>query len=145
MLELPLKNLAMTIYPIAAADTYALRHAVLWPAKPAAYVQLPDDAAGQHFGAFVDGELVSVISLFSDGAAARFRKFATAPAYQGRGIGSQLLAYTIAAARATGAASLWCDARQGALAFYQRFGLQPEGAAFYKDGIPYRRLRLSLD
>ncbi|MDJ0366931.1 hypothetical protein QMK33_17410 [Hymenobacter sp. H14-R3] len=70
------------IQPVAASGTYALRHAVLWPAKPLAYVQPPDDAAGQHFGAFVAGALVAVISLFvgPDGVA-RFRKFATDPAW----------------------------------------------------------------
>lgn len=137
-------DLPLTIRPIAPAATYALRHAVLWPDKPATHVQLPDDDAGQHFGAFASEEVVSVISLFIDGSEARFRKFATAPAYQRRGIGGQLLAYTIEAARAAGATSLWCDARQTALAFYQRFGLQPEGATFYKGDIPYLRLRRPL-
>lgn len=135
----------VTIQSIEAAATYALRHAVLWPDQPAAYVQLPDDATGQHFGAFMEGELVSVISLFVDGAGeARFRKFATAPAWQGQGIGSALLAHTIAAVAAAGATTLWCDARQSALGFYQRFGMQPEGAVFYKGDIPYQRLRRAL-
>lgn len=135
---------AVAIHPIEAAATYALRHAVLWPEQPPAYVQLPDDAAGQHFGAFVGDELVSVISLFVAGEEARFRKFATAPAWQGRGIGGQLLACTIAAATASGATSLWCDARASALGFYQRFGLQPEGPPFAKGDIPYQRLRRPL-
>jgi len=134
----------LAIRPIEAAATYALRHAVLWPDQPAAYVHLPDDAAGQHFGAFVGNELVSVISLFISGEEARFRKFATAPAWQGRGIGGQLLAHTIAAATARGATSLWCDARASALAFYQRFGLGPEGPPFAKGAIPYQRLRRPL-
>lgn len=135
---------ASTIRPLAAIATYALRHAVLWPDQPAAYVHLPDDAAGRHFGAFVGEELVSVISLFTDGDEARFRKFATAPAWQGRGIGGQLLAHTLAAATASGATSIWCDARTSALAFYQRFGLGPAGPPFYKGAIPYQRLRRLL-
>ena len=134
----------MTILPIAPEATYALRHTVLWPDQPPAYVQLPEDAAGQHFGAFEGEELVSVISLFVDGEEARFRKFATTPARQGQGIGSALLAHTIAAARAAGATSIWCDARASALPFYQRFGMQPEGPAFYKGDIPYQRLRRPL-
>lgn len=134
----------LTIRPIAAADTYALRHAVLWPDKPASYVALPEDDAGYHFGAFIGAELVSVISLFVSGTEARFRKFATSFAFQNQGIGSQLLAHTLAAATAAGACSIWCDARQTALAFYQRFGLQPEGAIFYKGDIAYLRLRRPL-
>lgn len=136
----------MTICPIAPAQAYPLRHAVLWPDQPLAYVQLSDDDAGQHFGAFEAEELVAVISLFvgPDGTA-RFRKFATAPAWQGRGLGSALLRHTIAAAVAQGARTLWCDARQNTLAFYARFGLQPEGEVFYKGPIAYVRLRLILN
>ena len=139
-------NLIFSIQPIAPAATYALRHAVLWPEKPLAYVQLPDDAAGQHFGAFVGGALVAVISLFvgADGVA-RFRKFATDPAWQGRGLGTALLRHVRAAARAQGARTLWCDARQSALPFYQRLGLVAEGAVFYKGDVPYLRLSCRLD
>ncbi|MGI4863453.1 MAG: GNAT family N-acetyltransferase [Janthinobacterium lividum] len=135
----------MTIRPITPAQTYALRHAVLWPDKPLDYVKLPDDDAGQHLGAFEGENLVSIISLFvgPDGTA-RFRKFATGPAWQGRGIGSALLAHTIAAAKAQGAHALWCDARHNTLAFYERFGLQPEGDIFYKGPIAYVRLQRAL-
>ncbi|AMR25701.1 GNAT family acetyltransferase [Hymenobacter psoromatis] len=135
----------VVIQPIAAVQTYALRHAVLWPDKPPAYVRLPDDDAGQHFGAFVAGELRAVISLFVTPAGeARFRKFATDPAWQGRGLGTALLRHTRQAARARGATALWCDARQNALPFYQRFGLVPEGDVFYKGDIAYLRLRCAL-
>jgi GNAT superfamily N-acetyltransferase len=135
----------LLIQPIDAAQTHALRHAVLWPEKPLAYVQLPDDAAGQHFGAFAEGALVAVISLFvgADGVA-RFRKFATAPAWQGRGVGTALLHHVIAQARAQGASQLWCDARQNTLPFYQRFGLAAEGDVFYKGEVPYMRLSRAL-
>ena len=109
-------------------------------------MQLPDDAAGRHFGAFVGGALVVVISLFvGTGGVARFRKFATDPAWQGRGLGTSLLRHVLAAARAQGARTLWCDARQHALPFYQRFGLVAEGAVFYKGDVPYLRLSCSLN
>jgi GNAT superfamily N-acetyltransferase len=135
----------MIIQPITAAQTYALRHAVLWPNKPLGYIKLPDDHLGQHFGAFEGEELVSVISLFIDADdVARFRKFATAAAWQGRGIGSALLQYAIEAATAKGAHSLWCDARYNTLTFYGRFGLRPEGDIFYKGPIAYVRLRRYL-
>ncbi|QKG55919.1 GNAT family N-acetyltransferase [Hymenobacter sp. BRD128] len=139
------KQLGVIIQPIKPAQTYALRHTVLWPDKPLAYVQLPEDAAGQHFGAFVEGELVAVISLFvaPDGEA-RFRKFATDPAWQGRGVGTALLRRVIEVARQQGARALWCDARQNTLPFYQRFGLAPEGEVFYKGTIPYLRLSMAL-
>ncbi|KAI1480509.1 hypothetical protein F4774DRAFT_378735 [Daldinia eschscholtzii] len=170
----------ISIRPISAEETYALRQAVLWPNKPLSYVQLPDDLVGQHFGAFVsnnhddndngnrndnrdgsdgsDGsnsssngkqqnseELVSIISLFDDGSgAARFRKFATAQLWQGKGVGSALLSYTIEAAARNGATSIWCDARQSALGFYQRFGMSGEGEVFFKGEVPYLRMSRAL-
>ncbi|WP_223649967.1 GNAT family N-acetyltransferase [Hymenobacter psoromatis] len=136
---------AIIIQPLEAAQTYALRHAVLWPDKLPAYVHLPDDDAGQHFGAVVGGQLRAVISLFigPDGTA-RFRKFATEPLWQGRGLGTALLRHVLAVARAQGAHTLWCDARHNTLPFYQRFGLLPAGEIFYKGDIPYQRLSCGL-
>jgi GNAT superfamily N-acetyltransferase len=138
-------ELSIEIRPIEPAQTYALRHAVLWPDKPLAYVQLPDDAAGRHYGALAAGALVAVISLFAEAnGAARFRKFATDPAWQGRGVGTALLHHVITQARAQGASHLWCDARHHTLPFYQRFGLAPEGDVFYKGAVPYVRLSRPL-
>ncbi|KAI1801307.1 GCN5-like N-acetyltransferase [Daldinia bambusicola] len=163
------KQPLISIRPISAEDTYALRQAVLWPNKPLSYVQLPDDLDGQHFGAFVSNNnddndeehnknsssrdskqnpeesLVSIISLFDDGSgAARFRKFATAQLWQGKGVGSALLSYTIEAAARNGATSIWCDARQSALGFYQRFGMSGEGEVFFKGEVPYLRMSRAL-
>lgn len=140
----------LTLKPIAAEDTLALRHSVLWPDKPFDYVRLPDDEDGFHLGGFVDGELVSVISLFvTEGdettpRMARFRKFATAPAHQGRGIGTQLLNHVIEQARHRGATHIWCDARLTAAGFYERFGMRAEGDVFHKGPIPYSRFGMPL-
>ncbi|KAI1766923.1 GCN5-like N-acetyltransferase [Hypoxylon sp. FL1150] len=141
----------VTVRPISPEETYALRHAVLWPDKPISYVQLPEDLHGQHFGAFTNSdnesnpELVSIISLFvDDSGEARFRKFATAPKWQGIGIGSVLLKYTIEAAVELGATRIWCDARETALGFYQRFGMSGEGAVFFKSEVPYLRMSKPL-
>ena len=169
------KRPAVTIRTIPASATHALRHAVLWPHKPPSYVQLPEDEAGLHFGAFVsaspspstsnsseanpeDLELVSIISLFittssspGDSAdapqqqsVARFRKFATAPAWQGRGVGTALLRHAIGAAAQAGAHRIWCDAREAALPFYERFGLRAEGEVFFKGDVPYLRMTMAL-
>ncbi|WP_341537765.1 GNAT family N-acetyltransferase [Hymenobacter edaphi] len=134
----------MEIRPIPAATTYDLRHRVLWPDRPPAYVELPEDAAGWHFGAFEDGKLVSVVSLFVDGEVARFRKFATEPAWQGRGIGSALLRYLMQAAAERGARRLWCDARQSTAGFYRKFGFGVDGEAFYKGPVSYVRMSCAL-
>jgi GNAT superfamily N-acetyltransferase len=135
----------LLIRAIAAEDTYPLRQAVLWPDKPLDFVKVADDADGQHFGAFRQTELVAVISLFGPGHDApggltRFRKFATHPDYQRQGIGSALLTHVFAEAIRLGASGIWCDARLDAAPLYQRFGMEPEGAVFYKGPIPYSRM-----
>ncbi|KAH8196814.1 hypothetical protein TruAng_009017 [Truncatella angustata] len=108
------------------------------------YVKLPDDETGQHFGAYVDSRLVSVISVFFDAGDARFRKFATDTTWQGKGIGTALLRCTIEEAKKAGARTIWCDARSSALPFYQRFGMEAEGEIFHKGGQPYLVMRRTL-
>ncbi|GAA4414087.1 GNAT family N-acetyltransferase [Nibrella viscosa] len=129
---------------IPAEATYPLRHQVLWPDKPLDYVKIEEDAAGFHYGAFIGPELVAVISLFVNEGVARFRKFATHPDYQRQGIGTQLLNRVIDEARAQGAHTLWCDARQETAAFYRKFGMAVEGDVFYKGAIPYNKMVLTL-
>jgi GNAT superfamily N-acetyltransferase len=134
----------MEIREISTEDTYALRHAVLWPDRPLEYVKLEQDETGRHFGAFVEDRLVSVISLFFEEDDAHFRKFATDSLCQGKGIGSALLSHAIEAAKKAGARTIWCDARSSALSFYQRFGMEAEGDVFFKGGLPYLVMRRIL-
>ena len=132
------------IQQISPEETYDLRHSVLWPNKPRNYVKVENDAEGYHYGAFENGELVAVISLFVSGNIGRFRKFATRPDCQGQGIGTTLLNHTLTEAHRLGATSLWCDARLSAASFYQRFGMQAEGDVFYKGDIPYSKYSVML-
>jgi GNAT superfamily N-acetyltransferase len=134
----------LLIQSIAPEATYGLRHQVLWPDQPLAYVMMAEDVEGHHFGAFRHGELVAVISLFVTGPEARFRKFATRPDCQRQGIGSRLLRHVFAEARRLGASHIWCDARQDSAAFYARFGLRPEGELFYKGPVGYVRMACAL-
>ncbi|OIN59204.1 GNAT family N-acetyltransferase [Arsenicibacter rosenii] len=132
------------IREISAAETYALRQAVLWPDQPIDFVKVPDDESGLHYGAFLDERLVAVISLFRQNGEARFRKFATRPDLQGKGIGTALLNHVLAESRRLGARLIWCDARLSAAGFYRRFGMQPEGEVFCKGPIPYSKYVLDL-
>jgi GNAT superfamily N-acetyltransferase len=129
------------IRSITSEQTYPLRHQVLWPDKPLEFVKVPEDESGFHFGYFVDDELISVISLFiNEHKVARFRKFATHPTFQRKGIGSQLLQHVFEKATESEATQIWCDARLDAKLFYERFGMNREGAHFYKAEIPYVKM-----
>ncbi|MGL5446292.1 MAG: GNAT family N-acetyltransferase [Rhabdaerophilum sp.] len=135
---------SIDIRSVSAAETLPIRQAGLRPGEPIETVIVPNDAAGLHLGAFMGSELVSVASLFMNDGKAQFRKFATIPAYQGRGIGAQLLARMIGEARKTGASEFWCNARVDALTIYQRAGLQPVGEPYTKEGRLYQRMILPL-
>lgn len=129
------------IRSITSEQTYPLRHQVLWPDKPLEFVKVPEDESGFHFGYFVDGEPVSVISLFiNEQKVARFRKFATHPDFQRKGIGRQLLQHVFEKAIKSEATQIWCDARLDAKLFYERFGMKQEGEGFYKGEIPYVKM-----
>lgn len=136
--------LPITIRAIQPEDTYALRHSVLWPDKPLEYVKIEEDNAGLHFGAFYDNQLLGVISLFVQGEAARFRKFAVDPSYQRQGIGSALLTHVMQEAQQRGAQIIGCDARLEATGIYYKFGMTQAGAEFYKGPIAYVRMQKVL-
>ena len=130
----------MNIEQIQWPETIEIRHLVLWPDKPPEFCQVEGDNAARHFGVKIGGELVSVASIFTEGSAARLRKFATLPAFQGQGIGTALLEHMIALLKGENVRYFWCDARESSLALYQRFGMRPEGERFYKGDNPYFRM-----
>jgi len=55
---------------------------------------------------------------------------ATAPEWRRRGVGSALLAAVIDHVATNGGGLLWCNARLGALGFYERAGFQARGDAW---------------
>lgn len=134
----------MHIQRISWQDTIAIRHRVLWPGESPAFCRVEGDETAWHFGVFLNGELVSVASVFPEGSSARLRKFATLATYQGRGIGSALLAHVLSVVQEAGLTYFWCDARESASGFYQKFGLRTEGGVFYKGEIPYFKMGVTL-
>lgn len=125
-------------------ETMSIRHCVLWPEKPAHFCQLPDDEKGLHFGVKIKGELVCVASLFWVDNSIRLRKFATLPEHQGKGIGSELLRFMIKEMQKQGAAVFFCDARTTAASFYNQFGLTISSDTFYKSGVSYYKMSVTL-
>ncbi len=143
------------IRAIAAAETIAVRWPVLRPgfARETAIFG-DDDAPGTlHFGAFDDGKLTGVASIYLAPFPAQpeiaptfqLRGMATLPEVRGAGFGKSLLDACVAAAREKGAALIWCNARTSAADFYAKNGWRITGDEFDIPTVgPHFRMCLDL-
>ena len=129
--------MAFEIRPILAAQTWPIRHLVMWPDEPMAYIQIPNDHEGKHYGLFVEQQLVSIISLFTDSRSVQFRKFATLINFQGKGYGSALFQYVFEIVKKEGSDKVWCNARISKTGFYRKFGMMETNRHFRKGGLDY--------
>lgn len=134
----------LNIQLITADEALPVRHKVLWPDKPLSFCRVADDEDGIHYGAYVNNELVSVASVYVSHRQARLRKFATYSCHQGKGIGSSVLNHIIADLHNKNIAYFWCDARETAIAFYRRFGMEVESERFYKSNVAYVKMSLAF-
>ena len=140
---------SVTINRVAPEATVGVREAVLWPGRPD-MCRLAEDEQGLHLAATtVNEDVVGVVSLFVDGAEARFRKFAVLEAHRGAGVGSRLLQAAEAEAYRLGAKTIECDARaETAAPYYEKRGYAAAGPPFAKyEGSEqlYATMRKPLD
>ncbi|MCW2973921.1 MAG: family N-acetyltransferase [Thermoleophilia bacterium] len=144
-----------TCRAITRDETVPLRHAVLRPNAPVDDVYFPSDEVDGtfHAGAFLDGELVAVGTISPEprgadapggaaptleddqGCAWRVRGMATADWARSRGAGACVLELCTEQARASGARIAWCNARIGAVRFYEREGWSRVSEEFDLTGI----------
>ncbi|WP_375753668.1 GNAT family N-acetyltransferase [Vibrio sp. HN007] len=134
----------MKIRKISLEEALPVRHKVLWPNKPIEYCIVEGDDTGLHIGVELDGAIVSVASIYVSDGVARLRKFATYPDYQGKGLGTSLIKFALDNLKSQNVDYFWCDARESAIGFYQRFGMTVSGERFYKGDVPYFKMGLSL-
>jgi GNAT superfamily N-acetyltransferase len=143
------------IRAISAAEVLQLRHTLLRPDLPADKLVYPgdlDDDAG-HYGAFVDGTLVGIASVYEMGESFerepgiwRLRGMAVEEHLRGRGLGARLVLATFDHARRHGGTLYWCQARTVARGFYERLGLEAVGDEFIVPNVgPHYIMRIRLD
>lgn len=129
---------------VSAAQTRPVRRAVLRPHQPPEASLYPhDEAAGAfHVGAFAQGALVGVASVYHERAphrperdAWRLRGMATLPEARGKGLGGRLLQACIAHVASQHGDLLWCNARTTASGFYLRHGFRQVGDTFDLPGL----------
>ncbi len=140
---------------ISAAETIPVRWPVLRPGFPRETAIFDgDEAPGTlHFGAFDDGHLAGVASIYvapfpvqpDVSPTFQLRGMATLPEVRGAGFGKALLETCVAAARGNGATIIWCNARTGASDFYAKNGWRIVGDEFDIPTVgPHFRMCLAL-
>jgi GNAT superfamily N-acetyltransferase len=127
----------VSIEQVRPEVTWRLRRDVLYPQREIPEMAMPEDGDGFHFAAFTENKLVGVISLFQHGDDFQFRKFAVETGFQGKGIGTALLACIEEFTITNKGQRLWCNARTIATEFYQKNGFMIDSEAFRKNEIEY--------
>jgi hypothetical protein len=129
---------------ISAATTLPLRQIVLKPFLHSDDCGNPGDLDPStfHLGLFQANALLSVGTFlnephvyFSAGNPFRLRGMATAPKYQGQGLGQILLQQGVTLLRKKQCDLLWCNARLKAFKFYEKMGFFYKGEFFDLDRI----------
>lgn len=120
-----------------------LRDAVL--RRPLGLPLSEDDLRGEaeqlHFAMFADQELVACVTavpLSTTGA--RIRQTAVAPAYQQRGVASDMMRQVEANLAARGYTSLSLHARKSAIGFYKKLGYATVGEEFMEVTVPHHKM-----
>jgi len=132
------------IKKISWMQALPVRHEVLWPLEEQSFCKVEGDEHGQHFGAYVNDQLVCVASIYTEDMSARLRKFATIREHQGNGIGTEMLKCIVSELKIRQIEYFWFDARESATGFYSRLGFEIEGERFFKNRVPYVKMSMSL-
>src|SRR5579859_7785561 len=131
-----------TIRRISAAQTHELRALVLRPGQPPdATVFLGDYVTDTlHLGAFERDKLVGIATIIHQAPENYMelnpekvwllRGMATLFAVRGRGYGAALMHAACAYVARLHGRLLWCDARVGAIGFYEKMGFVIQGNRF---------------
>jgi GNAT superfamily N-acetyltransferase len=124
---------------------YVLRRDVLRPGQPLSAVMHDHDFQPDtfHVAAFGPRSKVTACATFypelppgkTEDHAWRLRAMASLPQLRGQGYASAALRYGIAEIRRRGGTLLWCNARSGAVGFYERIGFSIVSDEFEVESI----------
>ena len=134
----------MKVLRINAADTFQIRQQMLRSGQSIDKCTFTGDEEDQtfHLGAFKEGKLISVASFYfekhpdlEEQYQFRLRGMATLPEHQHQGLSSELLKTAFPIIKQNFCPLVWCNARKGAVGFYQKVGFEKVGEEFDIPGI----------
>ena len=127
------------VIELTAAQTHPLRLEVLRRGTASRDVAFPEDELPStlHLGVELDGAVVGVSTWIENAhpdlsarRAIQLRGMATAPQFQGHGIGGLILETGVERMFAAGHDLVWARARDAALEFYERHGFVRRGMGY---------------
>lgn len=116
-----------------------MRAQVLRPGKDISQAKMPQDHEQTtfHLGLFSSEKLVCVATFHEDQNVNlkakypyRLRGMATAPDFQGKGAGKQILQAGVKELKSRNCDLIWCNAREIAFLFYEKCGFSYSGEMF---------------
>lgn len=134
-----IKNNLIEVKIISSEATYPIRHQVLRQGKPIETCKFDGDDLSTtfHIGLFYYNQLVGIATylennndLFNDRKQFQLRGMAILQPFQGKRFGDVILKEGEKILKEKGATIMWCNAREIAKNFYQRFGLEIIGKPF---------------
>ena len=132
------------IKEITAKETFSVRQPVLRPGKPieSCYFEGDNLIYTTHFGYFNEEKIIGIISLFKNSnenfkiqKQFQIRGMAVLENHQKKGIGAVLVLHTENYLKEEGKHLIWFNARESAVAFYEKLGYEIKGEQFEITGV----------
>lgn len=128
---------------ISADKTYPLRQIVLRPNLPlsSCYFDGDHNPETRHLAYCKEGHVLSIISVMENispitqNMALQLRGMATHPEFQGQGLGEKLIKRILSDFESSSHSHIWCNARTGAMRFYEKNRFQKYGRIFQIEGV----------
>ncbi len=154
-----MRDLEIQIEEAPPSDVLPLRTAILRPHfEPGTLARFSGDDEARHFVARRGDDILGVVSYFltdlpeeagddAGSPAFRIRGMAIADGARRRGVGGRLLTTSLTRMALVDPTipSVFCNARLGAIPFYESYGFQPFGDEFHLPEIgPHRRMRRAM-
>lgn len=132
------------IKTITPEETTHLRQLTLRQNQKAEQLIYPGDydKGSVHFGAFENGELVGIASIYiermkgnDEPESWRLRGMATTEKVRGKGYGKELMNKCLDHIKSKNGKLFWCNARITAEGFYGKFGMKRMGEVFHPEDL----------
>lgn len=151
----------MKIQTLKARQTYPLRQHILRPGFTIEACRFPQDDldASRHFGAYENDQLVGIVTVLQLAEPGQsetrinimpndqwqIRALATLPEVRGRGYAAALIGAVENYVQGRSGRLIWCNARRGAVGFYEKQGYGVVGDEFVIAAVgPHFRMKKIL-